>query len=139
MDTILLATDGSDSAADAYEVALELARDTGAALAVLSVDDSLWTDAAMMASADRIAAHARKAGIEASPIHRYGKASTEIVAAARDIGADLIVLGCRGRGALADAVLGTTSADVVAHADRPVTVVRAFAAVRDDELTHATA
>ena len=37
MKTILIATDGSESAGQALEVAIDLARQTGAALEVLSV------------------------------------------------------------------------------------------------------
>ena len=39
-------------------------------------------------------------------------------------GADLLVVGCRGYSALADALLGSVSTYCVHHADVPVTVIR---------------
>jgi len=39
-------------------------------------------------------------------------------------GADLLVLGCRGRGALAEMVLGSVSEHCVRHAPCPVVVIR---------------
>ena len=48
----------------------------------------------------------------------------EITAAAEEIGADLIVIGCRGRGNLASLVLGATSHGVIQHAPCDVLVVR---------------
>ncbi len=47
----------------------------------------------------------------------------EIVAHAVSLDADLIVLGSRGRGAFASALLGSTSRGVIAEARRPVLVV----------------
>jgi nucleotide-binding universal stress UspA family protein len=47
----------------------------------------------------------------------------EIVAHADSLDADLIVLGSRGRGAFASALLGSTSRGVIGEARRPVLVV----------------
>jgi len=53
-----------------------------------------------------------------------GHAARAIVDEARTFGADLVVMGSRGHGALSIAVLGSTSAEVVDHAPCPVLVVR---------------
>jgi nucleotide-binding universal stress UspA family protein len=58
---------------------------------------------------------------------RVGTPWQAICDAAREEGADLIVIGAHGYGAL-DRVLGTTAARVVNHADRSVLVVRPAAA-----------
>jgi nucleotide-binding universal stress UspA family protein len=53
-----------------------------------------------------------------------GRPPSVIVSEATDIGADLIVLGTRGRGPFQSSVLGSVSAEVVAHAPCPVLVAR---------------
>jgi nucleotide-binding universal stress UspA family protein len=50
--------------------------------------------------------------------------ASAIVASAANLGADLIVLGSRGRGALASMLLGSVPAEVVEHAPCPVLVAR---------------
>ena len=53
-----------------------------------------------------------------------GHVGPEIVAAARDVGADIIVMGCRGRGAISHLLLGSNTYEVLHLSDRPVLVVR---------------
>lgn len=53
-----------------------------------------------------------------------GRATDAILAESDAFGADLIVLGHRGRGALATALLGSVAAGVAERATRPVLVVR---------------
>jgi len=53
-----------------------------------------------------------------------GEPAEEITARARTIAADLIVVGSRGRGALAASILGSVSAGVIDHAPCPVLVAR---------------
>lgn len=54
----------------------------------------------------------------------YGYAAAEIVDAARDCNAGVIVMGSKGRGDWASLVLGSTAHKVIHLADRPVLVVR---------------
>jgi len=68
-----------------------------------------------------------KAGITAHGVVRdtlYGHAAREIVSEAQERGADVIVMGSRGRGDLAGLVLGSTAHKVIHLADRQVMVVR---------------
>lgn len=53
-----------------------------------------------------------------------GRAATVIVETAQELGADLIVMGSRGRGPIASMVLGSVSAEVADHAPCPVLVAR---------------
>jgi nucleotide-binding universal stress UspA family protein len=55
---------------------------------------------------------------------RTGQPHTEIVEAARELGADLIVLSTHGHTGLTHALLGSTAEKVVRHAPCPVLVVR---------------
>jgi nucleotide-binding universal stress UspA family protein len=68
-----------------------------------------------------------KAGIKAHGVVRdaaFGYAAAEIVTEAQNRGADVIVMGSRGRSDLAGLVLGSTAHKVIHLADRPVLVVR---------------
>ena len=68
-----------------------------------------------------------KAGITAHAVVRdtvFGHAAREIVTEAQERGADVIVMGSRGRSDLAGLVLGSTAHKVIHLADRQVMVVR---------------
>ena len=68
-----------------------------------------------------------QAGITAHGVVRdtlYGHAANEIVSEAQERGADVIVMGSRGRSDLAGLVLGSTAHKVMHLADRQVMVVR---------------
>jgi nucleotide-binding universal stress UspA family protein len=68
-----------------------------------------------------------KAGITAHAVVRdtlFGHVAREIVTEAQERGADVIVVGSRGRGDLAGLVLGSTAHKVIHLADRQVMVVR---------------
>jgi nucleotide-binding universal stress UspA family protein len=71
----------------------------------------------------------RAAGFTATPEVREGGAAEEIVAAARALPADLIVIGTRGHTGLARLVLGSVARNVLTHADCSVLVVREKARV----------
>lgn len=53
----------------------------------------------------------------------WGDPATEIVIAANDLDADMVVLGSRGRGFFGRMLLGSVSGHVVHHAHRPVLIV----------------
>jgi nucleotide-binding universal stress UspA family protein len=53
-----------------------------------------------------------------------GEVDLEIVACAKKLGADLIVMGCRGRGGIRRAIGGSVSDAVIRRAPCPVLVVR---------------
>ena len=62
-------------------------------------------------------------GLVDSTTAKVGSPWSTIVATARELSADLIVIGSHGYQGV-DHVLGTTAAKVVNHADRSVLVVR---------------
>jgi nucleotide-binding universal stress UspA family protein len=53
-----------------------------------------------------------------------GRVAVEIVAAAEDFGAEVIVMGCRGRSGLASVILGSNAYKVLHLTKLPVLIVR---------------
>lgn len=142
---ILTATDGSDWAFKGVKVAIDMAATHGAKLTVLTVTepypeyayaegmipmpDSEQIRAANQIRArevlDDIYAQAVARGIETFTVHiPDAHAATEIVAQADGLGADLIVIGSRGRRGLTKLILGSQAAEVLAGTHLPVLIVK---------------
>ncbi len=126
IETILLATDASPASGAAVDQAIDLAVPLGARLLVLSV---LGTGPSSVRQArqlalEGVASRARAAGAEAVEMLWEGEPGETIVEAAAAEGADLIVVGTHGRGAVGRLFLGSVSNYVVRHARCPVMVVR---------------
>ena len=137
-DRILVAVDHSEISDRAVIAARDLAvlskgevwvlhlreRETGAKTGVLVVDET--TDDANAAVAAAVDVFAQ-AGVKAHGEVRntiFGYAAREIIIDAGEVGADVIVMGSRGRGDLAGLLLGSTAHKVIHLSDRPVLVVR---------------
>lgn len=136
---ILVAADESAFAARAADVALELARSLGAELAFMHVIDPSLVSAPesgipagqLIALAEQdgrrlLAAFSQRASAQPPPLEfiHVGKPATEIVKAAKDWPADLIVIGCHGRGGVKRVLLGSVAETVMRQAACPVLVVR---------------
>jgi nucleotide-binding universal stress UspA family protein len=65
-----------------------------------------------------------KAGFTAEPVYQLGNPAEEIMKAAVEHDADLIVMGAQGLGAVDRFLLGSVSTRVVQHATCAVLVVR---------------
>ena len=63
-------------------------------------------------------------GTVAGSYLRMGEVDLEIVGLAKELGADLIVMGCRGRHGIRRIIGGSVSDAVIRHAPCPVLVVR---------------
>lgn len=73
---------------------------------------------------DEVAAEARKRGIEVEPVVRSGDTADEILAAAREVDAEQIVLGHMSYEHALPYGIGTVAEKVMRYADRTVTVVK---------------
>jgi nucleotide-binding universal stress UspA family protein len=72
----------------------------------------------------RLSWRAKVAGGHVAGEHlRMGEVDLEIVGLAKKLGADLIVMGCRGRGGIRRAIGGSVSDAVIRSAPCPVLVV----------------
>ena len=127
MKTIVVATDGSEGAGAALELAAQIAGETGAELCCVSVDDSLDTTGIDPAPEQRARAGAqlaRESGLQAEAVAKVGPAVERIIEVADERDADLIVVGSRGHGAIVGTVLGSVSMGLVRKSRRPVLVVK---------------
>lgn len=66
----------------------------------------------------------RARGIDTTSSIRVGRAEDEILAAARDGGADLIAMSTHGRSGLGRLLFGSVAEQVLRHADVPVFLMR---------------
>jgi nucleotide-binding universal stress UspA family protein len=133
--TILLAVDGSLYAQRAAELVRRLAAG-GDDVIVLNLTENmpvyggkrdLDLDPEGMAAAHRFGQELEQAGVptKVELVRAFvGDVARTIVEVARDHGAGVIVLGCRGRGDLTGLLLGSVAHKVIHLADRPVLVAR---------------
>jgi len=71
-----------------------------------------------------IAVELRNKGVKVESRVRRGNPAEEIVAAARETGADLIAMSTHGRGGLGRLVFGSVAQAVLRHVDMPVFLMR---------------
>jgi nucleotide-binding universal stress UspA family protein len=124
---MLLAVDQSPESTAATRVGAQLARGLDARVAIVNVSRAGVAREIAEAPERFAQKELAKVGIEVKVMARGGDAADEIVEAARDLGADLLVMGSRGRSPVTGLLLGSVSQDVVARATCPVLLVRANA------------
>ena len=130
---IVLAASAEADQPHVATVAAQIARETGADVAVVSADDLQTERLATLprsqyverASAAATAAVERlqEAGVRATKTVRSGPALDQILAFADEQDADLIVVGASSRGRLAARLLGDVPLSLVQRSRRPVLVV----------------
>jgi nucleotide-binding universal stress UspA family protein len=135
---ILVGHDGSRDAETAFEDALDLAALAHARLTVVSVASppepptEVETQAAIELATrhhedlfESLRRQAQERNVTLDTHVLVGHPADQILKAAPRYGADMIVVGHRGRSAIRDWVSGSTSRRVFTHATCPVLVVRA--------------
>jgi nucleotide-binding universal stress UspA family protein len=141
---ILAPTDFSPASDRALDVAIDIARLTGAAIEVLHVNlEAMWVlpppgdvvtspvdVAEVLATSsmqlDAAVNRVRAAGIQCSGVSESGRTDAEIVEYARKRGAGLIVVGSHGRHGIGHVLIGSVAEKVVRHAPCPILVVPAL-------------
>jgi nucleotide-binding universal stress UspA family protein len=142
--SIVVGTDGSETAAKALDAAVELARLSGAALAIVSAyepvssarlreearqvpPDLQWminrradVDATLHDAAER----ARGAGTDPQVHAREGDPADAILDVAEELGADLIVVGNKGMTGAKRFLLGSVPNKISHHAPCAVMIIR---------------
>jgi nucleotide-binding universal stress UspA family protein len=133
MKRIVLAANADVDQPWVADVAADLALQTGADVAVVSVDE-LQTELLStlpreervqraQQAADRAAERLRERGLQPTVTVASGEALDQIIAFAEQQEADLVVAGASTRGRLATRLLGNVPLGLVQRAGRPVLVV----------------
>ena len=140
---ILVATDGSKPALHAVKYAVTLLRQMSPgshSITLMSVHDDVGLrHAKSLVGRTAVADYLRElsekelkparkvldaANVAHDMVVRTGHVAPEIVACAKAGAYDLIVLGAKGRGAMADLLLGSVAQRVLSTAETPVLLVR---------------
>lgn len=140
---LLLPTDGSDPSIAAADIAIEIARlekvplhavfviepyAFGNAVETRPVEPADYDEQARKGATfafERIVQAASAQGVHCeTSITEHAQAAVGIVETAASIGADLIVMGSRGRGGMARLVLGSVAAKVLELSRVPVLIVK---------------
>jgi nucleotide-binding universal stress UspA family protein len=142
IDSMLVATDGSDTAAKAVSEAADLAEGTGARVHVMTAyrplrakvasgkavdpevaDWQLADDSRADSILDEARAVFRVRGVEAEPHARRGDPADAIIGLAEELGTDLIVVGNKGLTGARRFLLGSVPDKVSHHAPCSVLIV----------------
>ena len=141
---LLVAIDGSEEATAATQAAMEMARAAGSEVHVAyamqeeryrpHLGPEMWEgweegfERAKRSARSWVEAEAQRmkgeGAIKVEPHLLIGRPSAAIVWLAEEMGADLVLVGSRGLGAMRRTLLGSVSDSVVRHAHCPAVVVR---------------
>ncbi len=142
---VLVASDGSERAEMAVDLAANIAWPPGTEIVVVKaveseialtgdvwpvtfIDGAIDTESARREEAQQvvqaIAGRLARPGVDVRAVVLNGRAATAIVDQARSMQADLVIVGSRGHGTIESMLLGSVSAEVVDRAPAPVLVAR---------------
>lgn len=123
MKNILVPTDFSDLATNAFEIGADLARTTNSSLHILHVASKREKVEESQKKMDELLKSDKLKGIEVKSVFLQEKLEGAIVKTARDIDVDIIVMGARGE-KLSSRIVGSNTERVVRLAQRPVLVIK---------------
>ena len=133
---ILHANDGSDHAFNALKLALRIAKKDAAELHMVSVEerghmpelseenDTAATTVRFDKTLQQARALAEKSHVKLLTHVLVGHPARNVIKLAKDLGADLIIVGASGHSALYDRMIGSRAQKILHHATCPVLVVK---------------
>jgi nucleotide-binding universal stress UspA family protein len=133
---ILHANDGSDHAFNALKLALRIAKKDAAELHMVSVeerghmpelseeDDTAATTVRFDKTLQQARALAEKSHVKLLTHVLVGHPARSVIKLAKDLSADLIIVGASGHSALYDRMIGSRAQKILHHATCPVLVVK---------------
>lgn len=136
---ILISYDGSANSKKALEYGIDFAMHAGATLTVVTVFEKVpdylpapqrqevvaWMNTEARRTAEMGAEQARACNIEKVNVNVLEGMPAECILSAAELnGCDCIVVGARGKGEMAEVLLGSVSDRLVRHARIPVLVVK---------------
>lgn len=129
--TVLFPIDQSRDSQEAAETVANLVKYCGSHLIILSVQETptqeVTSDALSAQAIDQLLDNAKSTfanwGIQVETMHREGKPAFTICDVADEMGADLIVMGCRGMGLTEEGATESVSNRVINLSPCPVLVV----------------
>ena len=135
MQTVVVGYDGSAEATRALDRAAAFGRSGAKVIVVTGVELATPGGRSMgavdpgelkagQATLDAARSHLKTQGIDAEAVEGTGDPADVIIEAAKERGADLVVVGTRGLNAAERLLLGSVSTKVVHHAPCDVLVVR---------------
>ena len=140
---IVVGLDGSRSSAAALKWAVRMAKAMGAQVtAVYAIDvptyfpqpygtpvqfDEEWRAAMKSDFENKWCKPLKVSGVRYRTLMEDGRAASVIAAVADREKADVVIVGRRGRGGVAELLLGSASHELVLHSKRPVLVISAAA------------
>jgi len=139
---IVVAVDGSHHSEAALDWAVRMAKGMGSeVVAVFAIAPPVYFDTGYMAPVappqfdpqwradiktefeERWCKRLKEAGVQYRMILGDGRPASVIAQVADSIDADVIVVGRRGRGGVAELVLGSVSHELVLHSKRPILLI----------------
>ena len=139
---IVVGVDGSEHALAAIEWAIRMAKGMGSeVIAVFALSAPVYFDAGYSSPAvpvqydpewrnemrrefeEEWCKPLKDSGVKYRAVMQDGRPATVIGRVADDVNADVVLVGRRGRGGVAELLLGSVSHELVQHSKRPVLVI----------------
>ena len=124
LQTIVVGTDGKETAANPLAAAVRLASALGAELHIMSAYSALQAPSDAEAALAEATGVAREEGVEAVYHARRDDPADALIAVAEDLDAELLVVGNKGKSSTSRLLLGSVADTVAHHAPCSILIVR---------------